>query len=164
MRSRITLLTSGTRGDVQPFVALGLGLQRAGYAVAIATHPPFAPLVQGSGLMFVPVESNPSDLLQASDGQAALTWQGRPLRSLLATWCYVQDARAVYARLLVSAWQACQDSAALIVSLPTLWGTQIAERLNIPCAAGCCNPSAAPLHFLHPSSPGRLRRGTGTTA
>ena len=29
----ITLLTVGTRGDVQPFIALGLGLQRSSYAV-----------------------------------------------------------------------------------------------------------------------------------
>jgi UDP:flavonoid glycosyltransferase YjiC (YdhE family) len=30
---RITVLTLGTRGDVQPYVALGLGLQRAGHQV-----------------------------------------------------------------------------------------------------------------------------------
>lgn len=30
MRRTITILTSGTRGDVQPYLALGHGLQRAG--------------------------------------------------------------------------------------------------------------------------------------
>ena len=28
---RITILTVGTRGDVQPYIALGLGLQAAGH-------------------------------------------------------------------------------------------------------------------------------------
>ena len=30
---RITILTSGLRGDVQPYAALGLGLQQAGHSV-----------------------------------------------------------------------------------------------------------------------------------
>jgi sterol 3beta-glucosyltransferase len=159
MTRRITLLTSGTRGDLQPFLALGQGLQRAGYPVAVATHPPFAPLVAASGLNFVPVAGNPSDLLQAPGGQAALTWQGRPLRSLLATWRYLQDAQAVYAQLLTSAWHACQGSRALIVSLPTLWGTQIAERLDIPCAAGLLQPVSRTSAFPTPFQPWQMSLG-----
>ena len=33
----ITLLTIGSRGDVQPFVALGVGLKEAGHEVTLAT-------------------------------------------------------------------------------------------------------------------------------
>jgi sterol 3beta-glucosyltransferase len=35
---------------VQPFVALGLGLQRAGLAVTVATHPEYEELITGRGL------------------------------------------------------------------------------------------------------------------
>jgi sterol 3beta-glucosyltransferase len=35
----------GTRGDVQAFVALGLGLQAAGHEVTIATLDEFKPLL-----------------------------------------------------------------------------------------------------------------------
>lgn len=38
---KITILTIGTRGDVQPFIALGLGLQQAGYKIKIVTHSIF---------------------------------------------------------------------------------------------------------------------------
>jgi sterol 3beta-glucosyltransferase len=38
----IVMVTTGTLGDVQPFVALGLGLQRAGYRATLATHPDYA--------------------------------------------------------------------------------------------------------------------------
>ncbi len=38
----ITILTIGTRGDVQPYVALGIGLQAAGHTVTIATKYPAA--------------------------------------------------------------------------------------------------------------------------
>ncbi|MFN2214155.1 MAG: glycosyltransferase, partial [Anaerolineales bacterium] len=34
---KITIATVGTRGDVQPYIALGLGLQADGHQVQIAT-------------------------------------------------------------------------------------------------------------------------------
>ena len=40
MATKICILTFGTRGDVQPYLALGLGLQAAGYEVTIATEKP----------------------------------------------------------------------------------------------------------------------------
>lgn len=46
----ITLLTFGTRGDVQPFVALGAGLRRAGHEVTLATGTGFEALVTEHGL------------------------------------------------------------------------------------------------------------------
>jgi UDP:flavonoid glycosyltransferase YjiC (YdhE family) len=33
---KIAIQTLGTRGDVQPYIALGLGLQKAGYTVTPA--------------------------------------------------------------------------------------------------------------------------------
>ena len=36
MPMHITLLTYGSRGDVQPFLALALGLQKAGHTVRLA--------------------------------------------------------------------------------------------------------------------------------
>jgi O-mycaminosyltylonolide 6-deoxyallosyltransferase len=50
------MLTFGTRGDVQPLVALGVTLRARGHDVAIGTAPSFAGLVTGAGLDFRPVE------------------------------------------------------------------------------------------------------------
>ena len=63
MKKTITLLTSGTRGDVLPYIALGEGLLDAGYQIRIAAPLGFANLVQQSKLTFAPFEGNPSDLL-----------------------------------------------------------------------------------------------------
>ena len=38
---KITILTVGSRGDVQPYLALGVGLHNAGYSVKFATHDTF---------------------------------------------------------------------------------------------------------------------------
>lgn len=35
---RVTIITIGSRGDVQPFIALALELEKHGHRVRIATH------------------------------------------------------------------------------------------------------------------------------
>ena len=140
MARRITILTSGSWGDVQPYIALGLGLQRAGFQARIATHPSFAPAIAAHGVDFSPVEGNPHDLLARPSGQAALVYDGSLRHSLAASWRFMRAARGAFERMLETAWIACQGAEALIVSLPTTWGAQIAERLDIPCVWGPLQP------------------------
>ena len=47
---KICILTLGTRGDVQPYIALGLGLKAGGHEVTIATLGEFRSLVLDYGL------------------------------------------------------------------------------------------------------------------
>ncbi|MBD2533768.1 glycosyltransferase [Nostoc flagelliforme FACHB-838] len=42
---KITILTVGSRGDLQPYCALAIGLKRAGHEVTFATHENFEPFV-----------------------------------------------------------------------------------------------------------------------
>jgi sterol 3beta-glucosyltransferase len=59
----IVILTVGTRGDVEPYIALGMGLARAGYAVRLATHDAFREAVLAAGLDFAPLPGDPRRLL-----------------------------------------------------------------------------------------------------
>ncbi|MCA1718721.1 MAG: glycosyltransferase [Actinobacteria bacterium] len=56
---RITITTAGSRGDVQPYVALGLGLREAGHEVRLATYAPFEGFVRGRGLGYYPITGDP---------------------------------------------------------------------------------------------------------
>jgi hypothetical protein len=47
--------TIGIRGNVQSYIALALGLQKAGHAVILATHPYMRGLVESYGMDFAPV-------------------------------------------------------------------------------------------------------------
>lgn len=47
--------TIGTRGDVQPFIALALGLHQAGHNVTLASHPMMKPLVESYQVTFAPI-------------------------------------------------------------------------------------------------------------
>jgi sterol 3beta-glucosyltransferase len=53
---KVVLLALGSRGDVQPMVALGKALQAAGVPVTVVALRNFAPLVEEAGLSFIPVE------------------------------------------------------------------------------------------------------------
>ncbi|KFA50695.1 hypothetical protein S40293_04858 [Stachybotrys chartarum IBT 40293] len=55
IRLNIVIQVVGSRGDVQPFVALGTELQRHGHRVRLATHNSFADFVRKSGLEFFPI-------------------------------------------------------------------------------------------------------------
>jgi UDP:flavonoid glycosyltransferase YjiC (YdhE family) len=49
---RIVIIAPGSRGDVQPYLALGQGLQNVGHHVRLVTHSNFESLVASYGLEF----------------------------------------------------------------------------------------------------------------
>jgi len=55
---KISIFAIGSRGDVQPLTALGVGLKKHGHQVQLVAGDEFAGLVQESGLEFVPLGVN----------------------------------------------------------------------------------------------------------
>ena len=147
MKKTITLLTSGTRGDVLPYIALGEGLLDAGYQIRIAAPLGFANLVQQSKLTFAPFEGNPSDLLIEQGDSTPMTLGTNPIRSIHATQKFIGQARPLYRRMLHTAAEACRGSDMLIHGLPTIWGAHIAEGLGIPAVRAVLQPLAPTREF-----------------
>lgn len=148
-RPVITLLTSGTRGDVVPYIALGEGLRDAGYNVRIAAPRGFANLLGGETppLQFVPFDGNPTDLLIEQGDSTPMTLGSNPIRSIQATRAFLQKARPLYRRMLHTAAEACRGSDLLIHGLPTIWGAHIAEGLGIPAIRAVLQPLAPTREF-----------------
>jgi sterol 3beta-glucosyltransferase len=132
----ITILTLGSRGDVQPYVALGLGLQRAGHAVRLVTDAGFGTFVTDYGLDFAPLETGVIQLIQSSEGKAALA--GKGLISLM------KRMRPVLRQMMDDAWAASQDSEAIVFHPKAMAGVHIAEKLNIPGFLAMALPAYAP--------------------
>lgn len=59
---QIVMLIVGTRGDVQPFIAIGKRLQDYGHRVRLATHSNFKDFVLTAGLEFYPLGGDPKVL------------------------------------------------------------------------------------------------------
>jgi UDP:flavonoid glycosyltransferase YjiC (YdhE family) len=76
-RGSLLLVAVGTRGDVQPYVALGRGLRAAGYDVTVATHENFSTLVRSNGLDFSLICGDPRAVLSTDAGNAALRSRDR---------------------------------------------------------------------------------------
>merc|ERR1711915_832114 len=61
---QIAMLIVGTRGDVQPFIAIGKHLQEYGHRVRLATHSNFEEFVLTAGLEFYPLGGDPKVLAE----------------------------------------------------------------------------------------------------
>lgn len=66
---RTTIFTVGSRGDVQPYVALGGALAARGLDVTVATHEPFREFVTDRGLGFAALPGDPRELLASPEAQ-----------------------------------------------------------------------------------------------
>lgn len=155
----IVFLTSGTRGDVQPLTALARGLGSEGFAVRVAAPPAFQKIVESQSVPFAPLEGNPSDLLTAPGKQSALTFNDNIFSGAGSAREYLRAAQPVYAQMIENGWRVSQDASAIIIGLPTLWGTSIAETLNIPCIGAFLQPVSATGEFPSPLLPSVLRLG-----
>ncbi|KAL8998465.1 MAG: hypothetical protein Q9169_002502 [Polycauliona sp. 2 TL-2023] len=121
---RVTCLTIGSRGDVQPYIALCKGLLEEGHKPRIATHREFESWVRKHGIDFAPVEGDPAELMRIC------------VENGMFTYSFLREASVKFRgwidELLSSAWTACQDSDILIESPSAMAGIHIAEALGIP--------------------------------
>jgi UDP:flavonoid glycosyltransferase YjiC (YdhE family) len=128
---RIVIVTTGTRGDVQPYVALGLGLQRAGHRVRLATHAAFREFVTGRGLDFAPIAGDPQGFMAHQEGLPPLNVSGNTLRFLRQ---YIREAMPLGWQALTDGWNACQDADVIAFSLTgAVIGYHVAEKMGAPC-------------------------------
>lgn len=139
----LTILTMGSRGDVQPYVALGLGLQRAGFTVRLATHAVFREFVMGHGLEFAPVEGNPQAMVQSEAGQRWLGSGANP-------FTFLHHMRELAAEIMEGAVQdilaACRGTDALLFSaVGFIPGAYVGDKLDLPMLSV----------YLYPMSPTR---------
>lgn len=127
---RFVLLTTGSRGDVQPFVALAVQLQRAGHSAALAAPPAFRAFVEQHGVCFMSFSAGSPASRRAPRPQAA---NSGPSNSLAFMARRVREKQAAAAELNTAAWQICQEADAIVARVTAyldLFG--VACRLKIP--------------------------------
>jgi sterol 3beta-glucosyltransferase len=157
--THITILAIGSRGDVQPFVALGRGLQKAGYTVRIAAAEDYEQLVRAYGLPFAPLFGSVRPLL---DSEAVYAVRDGGRHALKVARHFFGVVRPLFPRLMADCWTASRDAAALIVStLGVYCGWDIARTLGIPLVVAHMHPVAATgtaPHLFFPVLPRGLPR------
>lgn len=122
---RITLLTYGSRGDVQPFLALAVGLQKAGHQISLAAPLRFEAFVTEYGIRFVPLAGDPALISQRLNDAGS-----NPARMVTAISKYVFE---IAPRVAWQAFSACKTADLIVHSfLFTAGGNAMARKLGIP--------------------------------
>jgi UDP:flavonoid glycosyltransferase YjiC (YdhE family) len=126
---RIALLTDGTRGDTQPFIALALRLKAAGHSVILGAKPDFTQVAADYGIEFAPLGeeykvflSNNVDAFEAGGFRRLAKRADREADRLLVN-------------LGEAAYEAVKGVDAILFKLTWIAGYTIAEKLGIPSAA-----------------------------
>jgi sterol 3beta-glucosyltransferase len=126
---QIAIIALGSRGDVQPYIALGKGLKAAGHAVRLLTHENYAGLVGSHHLAFCPMQGNVQELLETEEMRALLA-RGNFLEITARTAKEAKQAATQWAQAGLSA---CEGIDLLIAGVGGLYlGIALAEKLDIP--------------------------------
>src|SRR5690349_8662496 len=102
----ITVLSLGSRGDLQPYLALAVGLQQAGHRVTLAVPERAAAWVQAYGVATHPVRFDLQAFVQQPQIRAVLN--GRNLFRQLQVMR--GDLRAGMLQVLADFWEAGQNA------------------------------------------------------
>ena len=150
----VVIVTVGSRGDVQPYVALGAGLREAGFRVRLACPKGFGKLVTGSGLDYVAFDNLSNDLLESEEGQISTKPGVSLVRQLGAFRRLARNAEGFFDNVLAGTWDACRDADAIVVGPHCFGGPHIAERLGVPCFWALMYPvtttATHPIFFVPP--------------
>jgi sterol 3beta-glucosyltransferase len=120
------IVAIGSRGDVQPYVALTLGLKDRGDEVTIFAHENFKDFVEGYHIGFVPITGHVEDLLQSAEGMKMLK-NG----SLFAFMRYLLKMNDVTMQSLIQLTGLFDRADVLLSSLLAVpWVDAIAEKLG----------------------------------
>ncbi len=123
----ITILTAGTRGDTQPYIALGVALKNAGHAVRVAAFQTYEAFVKQYGLEFYPIKGDIVGVA-ASDGVKGAMSADNPLKLALS----FNKLKSLVFDLQKDFFEACSGSDIIVYHPGVPIGYFAARTLGIP--------------------------------
>ena len=130
---RVLLSTIGSRGDVQPLVALGSELNALGHDVMLCVPPDFREWIEGLGLPVTPIGPSLRSTGKAPSGRTISAEQRRQM---------LEGTVAAQFETIASAARGCDamvGATALQVAAPS-----VAERMDVPYVFAAYCPAVLP--------------------
>ncbi|MBR9898344.1 glycosyltransferase [Pseudidiomarina sp. GXY010] len=142
----ILILTYGTRGDVQPYIALGQGLKRAGHCITLATSSRFRKIIEHAGLHYAFMNDGMLTLLDAPEDQGALEDTNNIFQVVKRTLGLLKKIGPIQRALVDESWVAAQQSKPdIIVFHPKAFtAPDISEKLGVPVLMALVVPGLVP--------------------
>ncbi|KIY50979.1 UDP-Glycosyltransferase/glycogen phosphorylase [Fistulina hepatica ATCC 64428] len=135
-------LTIGSRGDVQPYIALAIGLKREGHRVTIVTHKEYKAWIESYGITHRTAGGDPGALMKLSVDYKMFS--PNFFKEGLGNF------RPWLDQLLIESYEGCKDVDVLLESPSTMAGVHIAEALKIPYFRTFTMPWTRTTAFPHP--------------
>ncbi|MBP6015659.1 MAG: glycosyltransferase family 1 protein [Candidatus Promineofilum sp.] len=155
--AHITLITFGSRGDVQPYIALGLALQASGHIVRLATHGLYAGWIEGYGLEFRPVAGDPMAMIQ---GQSGREWVETGRRGSDFLRGFRDFTGPILHQATADVLAACADTDLMLFSGVAFYAAfNVAEKLNRPFIQTYLQPVNPTREFPSVVYPTRFKGG-----
>lgn len=179
LRLNIVIHVVGSRGDVQPFVALGKELQKHGHRVRLATHLAFREYINETGLEFFSIGGDPAELMAFMVNNPGLMPDMRTIRSGA-----IPKRRREMKAIFSGCWRSCFETGdgtgmhhikedpwsdapdcntqpfvadVIIANPPSFAHLSCAEKLGIPVNMMFTMPWSATQSFPHPLANIRAR-------
>ena len=143
---KILILTYGTRGDVEPLLALALGLKRSGMSVAIATSTRYAGWIGERGIAALPVSDDLLAMMDTPDGRMLVEGGAGTVARIKTGLRMQKHAMPINVRMLFESAEAAEAFRPdLIVYHPKMFaGPHIAEKLAVPAVMAVFQPLFVP--------------------
>ena len=142
----ITIVAVGSRGDVQPYLALGAGLVRAGADVTVATHERFQPWVEAQGLGFARIPGDPLEVLRSAEGEE---WQSAGRNAVSIARGLVELAGPLADAFLAACVEAVRGADLVLFSALGIAAHHAAEAAGVRVAAAWLQPLTPTAEFPH---------------
>jgi sterol 3beta-glucosyltransferase len=114
----VTILTVGSRGDVEPYLALAVGLQKSGHEVTIAAPAAYAEWIHSFGVKSAVTRFDAGELMARRQRKEAGSGSRNP-------WGTGQEASGI-----ISDYDAASKGADLILQTGIAWGGIEVARVN----------------------------------
>ncbi|RAH69469.1 putative UDP-glucose,sterol transferase [Aspergillus aculeatinus CBS 121060] len=172
LKLNIVVQVVGSRGDVQPFIALGKVLKSHGHRVRLATHLAFREVIEDEGLEFFSIGGDPAELMAFMVKNPGLMPHMSTIRSGA-----IRRRRREMKTIFSGCWRSCWETGdgtgmhhipddpwsetgdyrtkpfvadAIIANPPSFAHLSCAEKLGIPLNMMFTMPWSATQSFPHP--------------
>jgi sterol 3beta-glucosyltransferase len=139
---KITFLTLGSRGDVQPYVALAKELRKNGHEALVCTGASFKKLIQENGVGFHEATADLMAILDSEEGKKVFNGGNYNILKMLS---FAKEVISpAYRKSMDDFLHASKGSDLIIYHPKALGAVDISGYLNIPCI------SMPPVPIIYP--------------
>jgi len=143
---KILIITFGSRGDVQPYVALGKGLQASGHVVTICTASRFESFITDHNIAYGYMTDEFLRIIDTDMGREVIEDSAGMFGIIRSLFKLIKYIKPLAKKMIDDSWEAAKSvKPDLIIFHPKILGAvSIAEKFDVPVMMANLQPMIVP--------------------